>query len=72
MNSRSSDAVARPVLTEDVSPFGKSRFGECHGTTFVAGVDKLEKQIAAAGDDRQISNLINDQESWLGNFEQPE
>ena len=40
-------------ITEDVAPFGKAAVGsEDHRALFVAGVDELEEQIAAAGDHR--------------------
>ena len=41
----------------------KPRFGgEDHGALLVAGVDELEEQIAAAVNDRQVTDLIDDQE----------
>jgi hypothetical protein len=41
--------------------FGKATVGsEDPGATLVAGIDELEEQIAAAGDDRQVSDLVDD------------
>jgi hypothetical protein len=36
--------------------------GEDHGALFVAGVDELKEQIAPAGRDRQIADVIDDQQ----------
>ena len=36
--------------------------GQDHGAALVTSIDELEEQIAAAGYDRQISDLIHDQE----------
>ncbi len=56
--SRGHDGVAK-----DFSPFRESAIGgEDHGAFFVAGVDELEEQIAAARSDGQIADLIDDQE----------
>ena len=50
-------------ITKDLAPFGEAAVGgEDHGAFFVAGVDELEEQIAAAGDDRQVADLVDDQE----------
>jgi hypothetical protein len=49
-------------IAEDLAPFGEAAVGgEDHGAPFVAGVDELEEEIAAAGDDRQIADLVDDQ-----------
>ena len=51
-------------IAKDVPSFGKASVGsQDHGPSFVARVDELEEQIAAAGDDRQISDLVNDQQA---------
>jgi hypothetical protein len=48
-------------IAEDLAPFGKAAVGgEDHGV--VAGVDQLEEQVAAALDDRQVADLVDDQE----------
>src|SRR3546814_5629256 len=33
-----------------------------HGAAFIAGVDQLEEQVAAAWDDRQVADLVDDQQ----------
>ena len=54
-------------IAEDVAPFGEAAVGgEDHGALFVAGVDELEEEIAAAGNDRQVADLVDDQEAMLG------
>ena len=48
--SRCDDGIA-----EELAPFGEATVGgEDHGAFFVAGVDELEKQIAAAWYDRLV------------------
>ena len=50
-------------IAEDLSPFGEAAVGgEDHGAALVAGIDQLEEQVAAAGNDREVSDLIDDQE----------
>ena len=50
-------------IAEDLAPFGKAAVrGEDHGAFFVAGVDELEEQIAAAGRDRQVADLVDDEQ----------
>ena len=50
-------------VAEDLAPFGEAAVGgQNHGAAFVTSIDELEEQIAAAGDDRQVSDLIDDQE----------
>lgn len=45
-----------------VVPFGEAPIrGEDHGAPLMAGVDELEEQISAAGDDRQVADLVDDQ-----------
>ena len=56
--SRGDDGVS-----EDLAPFGEAAIGsQDHGALFVAGIDELEEQIAAAGDHRQVSDLVDDQQ----------
>ena len=46
-----------------LAPFGEAAVGgEDHGALLVAGVDELEEQIAAAGHDGQVADLVDDQE----------
>ena len=50
-------------IAEDLTPFSEAAIGgEDHGTLLVSGVDELEEQIAAAGNDRQVADLVDDQE----------
>ena len=50
-------------IAENVAPFGKAAVrGEDHCALFVAGVDELEEQIAAARRDREVSDLVDDQQ----------
>jgi hypothetical protein len=50
-------------VAKNLTPFGEAAIGgEDHGAALVAGIDELEEQIAAARDDRQISDLVHDQE----------
>ena len=50
-------------IAEDLAPLGKAPVGgEDHGATLVARVDQLEEQAAAVGDDRQVTNLVDDQQ----------
>jgi hypothetical protein len=54
-------------IAEDVTPLGEAAVGcEYHGAAFVACGDELEKQIAAAGHDRQVADLIDDQQRGPG------
>ena len=51
-------------IAEDLAPFGEAAVGgQDHGAAFVPGVDELEEEVAAAGDDRQVADLVDDQES---------
>jgi hypothetical protein len=53
-------------ITEDVAPFGKAAVGrEDHGALFVAGVDELEEQIAATGGNRQVADLVDDEQRTI-------
>ena len=50
-------------VAEHLAPFGKAAVGgEDHRTPLVAGVDELEEQVPATGDDRQVADLVDDQE----------
>jgi hypothetical protein len=50
-------------IAKNLAPFGKAAVGgQDHGTALIAGIDRLEEQIAAAGNDRQISDLVDNQE----------
>src|SRR3546814_6923715 len=50
-------------IAEHLAPFGKAAVGgEDHGAAFIAGVDQLEEQVAAAWDDRQVADLVDDQQ----------
>ena len=71
LNDRS--MVEKPVqqrggddgIAEDFAPFGKSAVrGEDHRALFVATIDELEEQIAAARRDRQVSDLVDDEQRW--------
>ena len=54
-------------IAEDLSPFGEAAVrGEDHGALFVSGVDELEEQVSAAGDDRQVSNFVDDDQGRSG------
>lgn len=46
-----------------LAPFSEAAIGrEDHRGLFVARVDELEEQIAAAGNDGQVADFINDKE----------
>jgi hypothetical protein len=50
-------------IAEDLAPFGEATVGsENHSAALVASIDELEEQIAATRDDRQVSDLVDDQE----------
>lgn len=50
---------------EDVTPFRKAAVrGEDHRPLLVARIDQLEEQVASAGYDREVTDLIDDQERW--------
>ncbi len=51
-------------VAEDLTPFSEAAVGgEDHGSFLVTSIDQLEEEIAAALDDRQITDLVDDQES---------
>ena len=48
---------------KDIAPFGKAAVrGQNHRTALVAGIDQLKEQVTTSGDDRQVADLINDQQ----------
>ena len=50
-------------IAEHLAPFGEPAVGgEDHSPLFVAGVDELEEEISAAGDDGKISDFVYDQQ----------
>lgn len=50
-------------VAEHLTPLGEPTVGgEDHGAAFVASVDQLKEQVAATGDDRQIADLVDDQQ----------
>ena len=50
-------------IAEDLAPFGEAAVGgQDHGALLVAGVDELEEQVAAAGHDGQVADLVDDQQ----------
>lgn len=52
-------------VSKNISPFCKAAIRCQDNCPFlVAGVDELEEQIAAAGDDREITDLVDDPQTW--------
>ena len=50
-------------IAEHLAPLGKAAVGgQDHRAALVARVDQLEEQVAAAGDDRQVADLVDDQQ----------
>jgi hypothetical protein len=50
-------------IAADVSPLGEAAVrGEDHGALFVASVDELEEEIAAAGNDREVADLVDNEQ----------
>jgi hypothetical protein len=50
-------------IAKDITPFGEAAVGcQDHGTLFVSGVDELEEEIAAAGRDGKIPDLVDDEQ----------
>ena len=48
-------------IAEHLAPFREAPVrGQDHGAFLITGVDELEEQIAAAGNDRQVSDLVNE------------
>src|SRR5436305_228418 len=59
-------------VAEDVPPLSEAAVGgEDHRALFVAGVDELEEQIAAAGDDGQIADLVDDEQREAAEVSDP-
>lgn len=57
--------MATTASPKNISPLCKAAIGrQDHRPFLVAGVDELEEQIAAAGDDREITDLVDDQQTW--------
>ena len=49
-------------IAEHLAPLGEAAVGgEDHGAALVSGVHQLEEQVAAAGHDRQVADLVYDQ-----------
>src|SRR5579859_5612614 len=60
---RGDDGVA-----EDLAPFGEAAVGgENDGAALVAGVDELEEEVGTAGAERQVADLVDDEEGIAGN-----
>ena len=52
-------------VSKNIAPLCKAAIGrQDHCPFLVAGVDELEEQVAAAGDDREITDLVDDQQTW--------
>ena len=50
-------------IAEHLALFGEAAVGgEDHGAAFVSSVDQREEQVAAAGHDRQVADLVHDQQ----------
>ncbi len=50
-------------VAEDLRPFAEAAVaGEDQGTTLVAGVDELEEQVRAARGERQVADLVDDEQ----------
>ena len=50
-------------IAENLAPFRKAAIGgQDHGAPLIAGIDQLEEQVAAAGHDRQVADLVHDQQ----------
>ena len=51
-------------VTKDSSPVPEAAIGgEDGGALLVAGIDQLEEQVGAAGFDRQVADLIDDEQA---------
>jgi hypothetical protein len=47
-------------IAKNLAPFGKAAVGgQDHRALFVAGIDQLEEQIAVAGGNRQVADLVD-------------
>src|SRR4051794_38279145 len=50
-------------VAEHLTPFGKAAVGgEDHGAALVAGIDQLKEQVPAAGEHRQVADLVDHEE----------
>ena len=50
-------------ISEHLAPFSEAAVrGQDHGAFLVAGVDQLEEQVGAAGGDRQVADLVDDEQ----------
>ena len=50
-------------IAEDLAPFCEAAVrGEDHGSFFVSCIDELEEQIAAAGNDWQVADFVDDKQ----------
>ena len=50
-------------IAEHLAPFGKAVVGgQDHRAFFVARINELEEEIAAALDDRQVANFVDNKE----------
>ena len=50
-------------VAEDVSPLGEAAVrGEDHGAPLITGVDELEEQIAAARNDREVADFVDNEQ----------
>lgn len=50
-------------IAEDITPLGEAAVGsEDHRSSLVTGVDQLEEEVAAAGDDRQVTDFVDDEQ----------
>ncbi len=55
------------VVTEDLAPLLEGAVGgEDHGAALVSGVDQLEEEVGAALRERQVTDLVDDQERVSG------
>ena len=51
------------MITEDLAPFCEAAVrGEYHGALFVSCIDELEEQVAAAGNDWQVTDFVDDKQ----------
>ena len=65
------DVVKQPIeecggdhgIAEDLAPFCEAAVrGEYHGAFLVSCIDELEEQIAAAGNDGQVTDFVDDKQ----------
>ncbi len=61
------------VVAEDLAPLLEAPVGgEDHGAVFVLCVDELEEQVGAALGQRQIADLVDDQQRVVGEEADPD